>query len=102
MLLIRLLNACHHLPGFVCAAARICTATKTIEVDVRARAHAKPSCSVCHKPASGYDQLPQCRFEFIPVWGLAVFSLYGMRRVARPPRVVSKWRKCRGPMANIS
>ncbi len=37
---------------------------------------------MCHKPASGYDQLPQRRFEFIAVWGFAVFLLYSMRRVA--------------------
>ncbi len=30
----------------------------------------------------GYDQLPQRRFEFIPIWGFAVFLLYNMRRVA--------------------
>ena len=82
MLLTRLLNACHHFPGFVYAAARLCKATNTIEIDVRARTGSKPCCSVCHKPASGYDLLPQRRFEFIPIWGFAVFLLYSMRRVA--------------------
>ncbi len=82
MLLTRLLNACHHFPGFVYAAARLCQTTNTIEIDVRARIGSKGCCSVCHKPASGYDQLPQRRFEFIPIWGFAVFLLYSMRRVA--------------------
>jgi hypothetical protein len=36
MLLARLLNACHHFPGFVYAAVRLIEATATIEVDVRA------------------------------------------------------------------
>ena len=82
MLLTRLLNACHHFPGFVYAAARLCKAANTIEIDVRPRTGSKPCCSGCHKPASGYDQLPQRRFEFIPIWGFAVFLLYSMRRVA--------------------
>ena len=81
MLLIRLLNACHHCPGFVYAEARLCAALKTIEVDVRPRQRSKAYCSGCHEPASGYDQLPQRRFEFIPIWGFAVILLYCMRRV---------------------
>jgi hypothetical protein len=32
-------------------------------------------------PASGYDQLAERRFEFIPLWGFVVFLLYTMRRV---------------------
>ena len=35
MLLARLLNACHHFPGFVYAAVRLIEATGTIEVDVQ-------------------------------------------------------------------
>ena len=82
MLLTRLLNACHHFPGFVYAGARLCAAINTIEVDVRPRRGSKPRCSGCHQPASGYDQMPQRRFEFIPIWGFAVVLLYCMRRVA--------------------
>ena len=37
--------------------------------------------SGCQKPAPGYDQLPERRFEFIPFWGFLVFFLYRMRRV---------------------
>ena len=80
MLLTRLLNACHHFPGFVYTGARLC-APHMIEVDVRPRQGSKARCSGCHKPASGYDQLPPRRFEFIPVWGFAVVLLYCMRRV---------------------
>ena len=36
-MLARLLNACHHFPGFVYAAVRLVEATSTIEVDVRPR-----------------------------------------------------------------
>jgi transposase len=81
MLLTRLLNACHHFPGFVYDGARLDEATKTIEVQVRPRRGSKPRCSGCSKCASGYDRLPERRFEFIPMWGFAVLLLYSMRRV---------------------
>lgn len=82
MLITRLLNACHHFPGFVYAAARLIGATNTIEIDVRARRGSKPHCSCCGKMAPGYDVLPMRRFEFIPVWGYSVQLLYCMRRVS--------------------
>lgn len=81
MLLTRLLNACHHFPGFVYEGARLDEATKTIEIPVRSRVGSKPCCSGCEQPAPGYDHLPERRFEFIPVWGFAVLLLYSMRRV---------------------
>ncbi|MEI7538834.1 MAG: ISL3 family transposase [Comamonadaceae bacterium] len=81
MLLTRLLNACHHFPGFVYAGARLDTRTNTIEVEVKPRQGSKGRCSGCQKPAAGYDQLTQRRFEFIPIWGFAVVLLYCMRRV---------------------
>ena len=81
MLLIRLLNACHHFPGFVYEGARLDEATKTIEIQVRLRRGSKPCCSGCSKSASGYDRLPERRFEFIPMWGFAVLLLYNMRRL---------------------
>lgn len=95
MLLIRLLNACHHFPGFVYAGARLDTHTNTIEVDVKPRQGSKARCSGCQKPAGGYDQLTQRRFEFIPIWGFSVVLLYCMRRVECALRGQG-WRKCPG------
>ena len=48
---------------------------------VRPRKGPAAVCSRCHQPAPGYDQLPERRFEFIPLWGFFVFLLYAMRRV---------------------
>lgn len=59
MLLTRLLNACHHFPGFVYTGARLRASINTIEVDVRPRQGSKARCSGCHEPGSGYDQMPQ-------------------------------------------
>ncbi|MGB5563049.1 MAG: hypothetical protein WBN02_12130 [Sedimenticolaceae bacterium] len=81
MLLTRLLNDCHRFPGFVYHAARLSTATKTIEIEVRPRKGSKARCSCCQRPAPGYDQLSARRFEFIPIWGYAVMLVYAMRRV---------------------
>ena len=81
MLLTRLLNACHHFPGFVYEAARLIDPMKTIEIDVRPRKGSQACCSGCSQPARGYDQLPERRFELIPVWGFAEQLLYSMRRV---------------------
>ena len=45
----------------------------TIEVEVRPRRNGRPICSGCGKAAPGYDRLPARRFEFVPLWGIAVF-----------------------------
>ena len=85
MLLTRLLNACHHFPGFVYTGAQLRTATNTIEVDVRPRQGSKARCSGCHRPASGYDQMPQRGFEFIPVPFVQLRAI--VRRGDGPPLV---------------
>lgn len=48
------------------------------------RANSRPICSGCNKRRPGYDALKERRFEFIPIWGIAVFFLYIMRRVDCP------------------
>lgn len=52
-----------------------------LDIEILARANSKPICSVCGRKASGYDRLPQRRFEFIPMWGIKVFFRYAPRRV---------------------
>lgn len=79
--LITILNRCHRFPGFVYHQARFSSDHKSIEIAVRPRKGSAAVCSRCHQPASGYDQLAERRFEFIPFWGFLVFLLYSMRRV---------------------
>jgi transposase len=55
-----------------------------IEIEVEARANGRPICSGCGHPAPGYDRLAKRRFEYVPLWGIAVFFLYAMRRVDCP------------------
>ena len=52
-----------------------------ILVQILARTNSKAICSGCGNPASGYDTLPPRMFEFVPLWNIAVFFTYAMRRV---------------------
>jgi len=55
-----------------------------LEIRIRARKGSKPICSGCGSPRAGYDTLSVRSFEFVPLWGIAVFFLYAMRRVDCP------------------
>jgi hypothetical protein len=88
MELITILNRCHHFRGFVYDRARFTPDHTTIEVSVRPRKGSAAVCSRCRRPAPGYDQLAERRFEFIPLWGVFVFLLYTMRRVTRRGAVI--------------
>lgn len=52
-----------------------------IEVQVQPRANGRPICSGCGRRCAGYDRLPARRFQFVPLWGLAVYLVYRLRRV---------------------
>jgi len=81
MELTTILNHCYRHPGFVYQDPRWSEDKKSIEIQIRPRHRSSAICSACHKPAPGYDHLPERRFEFIPFWGLLIFFLYRMRRV---------------------
>ena len=55
-----------------------------IEVTVRPRKNGKAICSVCEEPAPCYDRLQPRHFRYIPLWGIAVWLVYVMRRVDCP------------------
>ncbi len=52
-----------------------------LDVTIEPRANGRPICSGCSKPGPGYDRLPVRRFQFVPLWGIAVFFVYALRRV---------------------
>jgi len=56
----------------------------TLEVAVHERANGRPICSGCGQAGPGYDRLPQRRYEFVPLWAIAVYLVYAPRRVACP------------------
>jgi transposase len=56
-----------------------------IEVDIQPRANGRPICSGCDKARPGYDRMSQPRrFRYVPLWGMAVYFVYTMRRVDCP------------------
>lgn len=52
-----------------------------LEVPIRPRSNSRPICSGCGKRRPGYDRLSERRFEFVPLWQIAVVFVYAMRRV---------------------
>ena len=80
-----ILNRVEHFKSFVYGKVRWVDAEEpTIEVQIEARRNGRPICSSCHHPAPGYDRLAERRFEFVPLWGIAVYFVYAMRRVECP------------------
>lgn len=56
--------------------------TVALTVEVKPRANGRPVCSGCGKRGPGYDTMPTPRrFDFVPLWGMAVVLVYSMRRV---------------------
>jgi transposase len=56
-----------------------------IEVEVVPRRNGLRICSGCGRVCRGYDTMPEPRrFEFVPLWGIAVYFVYRMRRVDCP------------------
>ena len=80
-----ILRQLHPLPGFVyekVAWMQHGGAAAWIRVQVRARKDTRGVCSKCFKKGPGYDTPgPPRSFAFVPLWGLAVWLVYTMRRV---------------------
>lgn len=77
-----ILNRVEKQRSFVYGQVRLIEQPKLeIEIDVRPRARSRARCSGCGRKRPGYDTLPARRFEFVPLWGIAVFLVYAMRRV---------------------
>ncbi len=78
-----ILNRVHPCPGFVYSKCLLIEdhGGKRLDVLVKPRGRSRGVCSGCGQRRGGYDHLPQRRFQFVPLWGIAVFLLYSMRRV---------------------
>jgi len=53
----------------------------TLEVEIHSRKNGRAICSGCGRRRPGYDRLPERRWEFVPLWGIAVHFVYALRRV---------------------
>ncbi len=81
-----LLNRVHPVKGFVYEKDDIVGDEDApngwrIEVMLREREGSKGTCSCCGKAGPGYDHMPARRFDFVPLWGVAVVLIYAMRRI---------------------
>jgi transposase len=77
-----ILNRVERHQGFVYTAARFSDSSRSaLEVEVRERTGSRPICSECGRRVRGYDRLPARRYQFVPLWALAVFLVYSPRRV---------------------
>lgn len=63
------------------ARSRRINGRKSLEVCIHPRKNSRPVCSGCGRRGPQYDQLALREFEFVPLWGMAVFFVYRMRRV---------------------
>jgi transposase len=81
-----ILNRVEKHRSFVYGDVRLCEHGRrlALEVDLRPRANGRPLCSGCGRRRPGYDTLRARRFEFVPMWGIAVYFVYAMRRVSCP------------------
>ena len=86
MLLKTILNQVEPFKSFVYGKTRWVedAGRRAIEVEVEARKNGRAICSGCGRTGPGYDRLSKRRFEFVPLWGMAVFFVYAMRRVDCP------------------
>lgn len=86
MLLKTLLNRFHPVKGFVYECDQLiddATAHNGARIDARLRPRkgSRGVCSGCGKRGRTYDTQPMRRFDFVPLWGIAVTLVYAPRRI---------------------
>lgn len=89
MLLKTLLNRVHPVKGFVYEKDELVEDAGAangvrLEATLRARTGSRGFCSGCGKAGPAYDRLGERRFDFVPLWGIAVVLVYAMRRINCP------------------
>ena len=82
MLFKTILNKCYKFKSFIYENVRFSPDQRSIEIEIIPRSNSSPICSLCGKPAPGYDTSKTSRqFSFIPIYNIPVTLFYYMRRV---------------------
>jgi hypothetical protein len=68
-----ILNRVEKQKGFVYRNARFANDGSEILVDIHPHGRSRPVCSKCGRKGPQYDTLSERRFEFVPLWAIAVF-----------------------------
>lgn len=86
MLVKTVLNKVEHFKRFIFQKVlwEIVQGKEALVVDVAARKGSKPRCSRCEQPVVSNGRLDERLFQFVPLWGIAVYFRYRPRRVLCP------------------
>lgn len=86
MLLKTILNSIEKYKGFVYKEIKLIgePSDLTLEVTLKPRRNSRGVCRGCGDLCSSYDSQKMRRYEYIPIWGIAVFFLYCPRRLNCP------------------
>ncbi len=79
-----ILNFVHPIKGFVYESIHWDSPGSSFKVAVRSRKNSRGICSCCGLSGSTYDHGHPRRFDFVPLWGLAVVLVYALRRINCP------------------
>jgi len=78
-----ILNRIQRFVGFVYSSIRLRGSGGSLRIEAQIEPHRgfRGKCATCLKPSPGYDQLPERRWLFVPLWGIIVHFFYRPRRV---------------------
>ena len=79
-----ILNRIEKLKGFVYRSVKWSEDRSGLVAAIEPRRGSQPICSGCGKSRPAYDRLKTRLFQYVPLWGLAVYFLYAPRRVDCP------------------
>lgn len=80
------LNLIQRFVGFIYTSIQLRGSGGSLRVEIRIEPHRgiRGKCSTCRRPCPGYDQLPERRWQFVPLWGIVCHFFYPPRRVECP------------------
>jgi transposase len=78
-----ILNRVQRFVGFVYSSIQMRGSGGSLRIEAQIEPHRgiRGKCATCLKPCPGYDQLPERRWLFVPLWGIIVHFFYRPRRV---------------------